>query len=68
MEQTAETYLTEGSTLSHNDMEFTLSCCIFQEGLYGARTSDSHDDLIRMDVLQSLHGNIVCGSLCKTSE
>lgn len=58
-------YLAEGSALCHDDVELALASCVFEEGLDGARTADSHDDLIRVNVLQSLHGYVVGCSLWK---
>ena len=46
-------------------MEFAFARGIFEEGLHGARAADGHDDLVGVDVLQGLHGNVVCGALWK---
>lgn len=56
-------YLAERSTLCHNDVKLAFACSIFEESLHGARAADRHDDLIRVDVLQGLHGDVVGRSL-----
>lgn len=56
-------YLAEGSALRHNDMKLAFACSVLEEGLDCARTANSHDDLIRVDVLQRLHCNVVSCSL-----
>lgn len=56
-------YLAEGGALCHDDVELAFACSVFQEGLHGARAPDCHDDLIGVDVLQGLHGNVVSRSL-----
>lgn len=63
--QRTRLYLTEWCTFSHNNMEFSLACCFFQEGFHCAWITNSHDHFIRVDVLQCLHGNIVSCALCK---
>lgn len=61
-------YLAEGSTLCHDDMKLAFSSSVFEEGLNRARTANSHDDLIRVNVLQGLHCNIVSCSLWKRKQ
>lgn len=56
-------YLAEGSALGHDDVELAFACGVFEEGLHCARAADSHDDLIRVNVLQRLHRNVVSRSL-----
>lgn len=57
-------YLAEGSALRHDDMKLAFALCsVFEEGLDRARTANSHDDLVRVDVLQRLHCNVVSCSL-----
>lgn len=55
--------MTEGRAFRNDNVKFALSCCIFKESLHCSGASDSHDDFIRVDVFQSLHGDVVCGSL-----
>ena len=40
-------------------MELALACCILQEVLHSARAANGHDDLVGVDVLQGLHGDVV---------
>lgn len=58
-------YLAEGGALSHDDMELAFARSVFEEGLHRARAADGHDDLIRVNVLQGLHCNVVSCSLWK---
>lgn len=56
-------YLAKGGTLRHDDMELAFARSIFEEGLHGARATDSHDDFIRVNVFQGLHRNVISCSL-----
>lgn len=56
-------YLAEGCALCHDDMKLAFTCSVFEKGLDCARSANCHDDLIGVDVLQGLHGNVVCCSL-----
>lgn len=61
-------YLTERSTLCHNDVEFPLPRSLFEEGLYCSGEANGHDHLIRVDVLQSLGCNVLRCPFCKNSQ
>lgn len=56
-------YLAKGGTLRHDDMELAFARGIFEEGLHGARATNSHDDLVGVNVFQGLHRNVVSCSL-----
>ena len=58
-------YLAEGGTLCHYDVKLAFDSSVLEEGLHGARATYRHDDLVRVDVLQSLHCNVVSCSLWK---
>lgn len=58
-------YLAEGGALCHDDVELAFACSVFEEGLHRARAANSHDDLVRVNVLQGLHRNVVSRSLWK---
>ncbi len=36
---------------------------VFQERLHRSGAADGHNDLVRVDVFQRLHGDVVCGAL-----
>lgn len=56
-------HLTEGRTLCNNNMEFAFPRCVFQERFHRSGAANGHDDLVGVDVLQRLHGDVVCGAL-----
>lgn len=60
------THLTEGRTLCNNDVKFAFPRRVFQESFHRSGAADGHDDLVRVDVFQRLHGDVVCGALWKS--
>lgn len=61
-------YLTERSTLGHNDVEFPLPRSLFEEGLHCSGEANGHDHLVRVDVLQGLGRNVLRSPFCNNSQ